>query len=84
MRGNILNNHAKNERGFTMKKHSLRRCAAAIAAFTVMAGAMPVIPFSASAAENIVTNSTFDNGTADWGIYKESGEIGRASCRERV
>ncbi len=58
-----------------MKKHSLRRCAAAIAAFTVMAGAMPVIPFSASAAENIVTNSTFDNGTADWGIYKESGGV---------
>ena len=56
-----------------MKKISIRRCAAALAACTVMASAMPVIPMSASAAENLISNSTFDKGVSDWGTYKESG-----------
>ena len=28
---------------------------------------------SASAAENLISNSTFDKGVSDWGTYKESG-----------
>lgn len=59
--------------GHTMKKFNFRRCAAAVAAFAVMASAMPSVPFAAEAAGNIIKNSTFDNGTAEWGTYKESG-----------
>lgn len=58
-----------------MKKNTLKRCVAAIAACTIMASAMPVVNFSGIAAENIITNSTFENGTTDWGIYKESGGV---------
>lgn len=57
-----------------MKKNTLKRCAAAIAACAVMASAMPVVPVSnIFAAENLVTNGEFNNGTTDWGTYKESG-----------
>lgn len=58
-----------------MKKNrnTFRRCVAAAASCVLMASAMPVIPFAASAAGNIISNSTFDTGTTDWGTYKESG-----------
>ncbi len=61
------------------RKHIFRRFAASVSAFTLMASAMPAIPFAASAASNInvniISNSTFDTGTTDWGIYKESGGV---------
>lgn len=56
-----------------MKKNTLRRCAAAVAACAVMASAMPLVPSMTFAAENLISNSTFDSGVADWGTYKESG-----------
>ncbi len=58
-----------------MKKNrnTFRRCVAAAASCVLMASAMPVIPFAVSAAGNIISNSTFDIGTTDWGTYKESG-----------
>ena len=57
-----------------MKKHYLKRCAAALAACSMMAAAIPNIPtVVASAAENIIKNSTFESGTTGWGTYKESG-----------
>ncbi len=65
-----------------MKKNTLKRCAAAIAACTIMASAMPAVDFSGIAAENIITNSTFDNGTTDWGVYKESGGVGSLSTKD--
>ena len=49
---------------------------AAFAVSTVMASALIAVPASnVSFAEytNIISNSTFDTGTKDWGIYKESG-----------
>ncbi len=55
------------------KKNIFRRCAAAAASCVLMAAAMPAIPFAASAAENLISNSTFDVGIKDWGTYKESG-----------
>lgn len=59
-----------------MKQKFFKRCTAALAACTLMAAAMPVAPYASFAAENIITNSTFDKGTTDWGIYKESGGAG--------
>lgn len=56
-----------------MKKNTLKRCMAAAASCVLMASAMPAIPFAASAVENLISNSTFDTGTTDWGTYKESG-----------
>lgn len=56
-----------------MKKHTLKRCAAAVAACAVMASALPMIPATTFAASNIISNSTFDSGTSGWGTYKESG-----------
>ena len=58
-----------------MKKNrnTFRRCVAAAASCVLMASAMPAIPFAVSAAGNIISNSTFDTGTTDWGTYKESG-----------
>lgn len=55
------------------KKHMFNRFTASVAVCTLMISAMPVIPFAVSAADNIITNSTFDKGTTDWGMYKESG-----------
>ncbi len=65
-----------------MKKNNFKRCAAAIAAAAVMATAMPVANFAVSAADNLITNSTFDSNTADWGIYKESGGVGSISVKD--
>ncbi len=35
--------------------------------------AAATVPTAAAAADNLITNSTFDSGTTDWAIYKESG-----------
>ncbi|MDY4414670.1 MAG: glycoside hydrolase family 9 protein [Ruminococcus sp.] len=48
-----------------------------IASVTLVSITMPVC--TANAADNIITNSTFDSGTTDWGIYKESGGKGTLS-----
>ena len=56
-----------------MNKKMLKRCAAVIAACTVMAAAVPVSSAPVFAAKNLISNSTFENGTKDWGTYKESG-----------
>lgn len=57
-----------------MKKRTFKRISAAFAACTVMASAMPVTSvMTASAAGNLISNSDFENGIADWGMYKESG-----------
>ena len=56
-----------------MKKHSLRRCLAAVAAITIMASAMPAVPFSSIAAGNLISNSDFSSGVKGWGTYKETG-----------
>ena len=57
-----------------MKTGKLRQLAAAIAACTVMASALPVIPAAVSAASKTIVNSNFDSGSYyGWGTYKESG-----------
>lgn len=58
-----------------MKKNLFKRCTAVLAMCGVMASAMPLtsVPAMAAVGQNIITNSTFDNGTTDWGTYKESG-----------
>lgn len=58
-----------------MKSKKFRKLAAAIAACTVMASALPAVPAVVSAASNIISNSTFDYGTSGWGTYKESGGV---------
>lgn len=58
-----------------MKSKKFRKLAAAIAACTVMASALPAVPAVVSAASNIISNSTFDSGTSGWGTYKESGGV---------
>lgn len=56
-----------------MKNLTIKRCAAVLAACTVVAAAMPYNGTSVIAAGNIISNSTFENGTSGWGTYKESG-----------
>ena len=56
-----------------MKNLTIKRCAAVFAACTVVAAAMPYNGTSVIAAGNIISNSTFENGTSGWGTYKESG-----------
>ena len=56
-----------------MKKHTFKRCAAAVASFAIMASAMPAIPFAAEAAGNIIKNSDFSTGVDKWDTYKETG-----------
>ena len=56
-----------------MKKINIKRCAAVFAACTVLAASMPYSSMPVIAAGNIISNSTFENGTAGWGTYKESG-----------
>ena len=56
-----------------MKKLNIKRCAAVFAACTVLAASMPYSSMPVIAAGNIISNSTFENGTAGWGTYKESG-----------
>jgi len=54
-----------------MTKKTFRRLAALISACTVLSAAVPAVP--AYAADNIITNSTFESGTSGWGTYKETG-----------
>ena len=61
------------ERESKMKNLTIKRCAAVLAACTVVAAAMPYNGTSVIAAGNIISNSTFENGTSGWGTYKESG-----------
>lgn len=56
-----------------MKKFFLKRCAAIFSVCSVMTSAMPVISVPVSAAQNIISNSTFDSGISGWSTYKESG-----------
>lgn len=57
-----------------MKKNYLKKGFAALASCVLMASAMPLVPMSnIFAAENLFTNGEFNNGTTDWGTYKESG-----------
>ena len=44
-------------------------CAMMLSAFPLSEGAM----MKADAAQNMISNSTFDTGTSGWGTYKESG-----------
>ena len=54
-----------------MTKKSIRRCAAIVSACTMLAAAVPSVPVYA--ADNIITNSTFESGTSGWDTYKETG-----------
>ena len=57
-----------------MKKKLLKRASAIVAACTMMATAMPVVSsMPAVAAGNLISNSDFETGIQDWGVYKESG-----------
>lgn len=57
-----------------MNKKLRLRMLSGLAALTLLAGtAQTVTPAVSFAANNLITNSTFDNGTKDWGTYKESG-----------
>lgn len=57
-----------------MKKQIFRRLAAIASACAVMAAAAPVYTVvPAVAASNLISNSTFESGTAGWVVYKESG-----------
>ncbi len=64
-----------------MKKHTLRKITAGLAACVLMASALPMTMLPSSAVE-LITNSTFDSGTTDWGIYKESGGVGSLSTED--
>lgn len=58
-----------------MKNCILKRFASVIAACAIIASAVSVMPISVSAANNIISNSTFDSGTTGWTTYKESGGV---------
>ncbi|MGN0606994.1 MAG: glycoside hydrolase family 9 protein [Oscillospiraceae bacterium] len=55
-----------------MKKNTFKRVAAVVSAALILTS-MPVVPLNISAANNMISNSTFESGTKDWGTYKESG-----------
>lgn len=50
-----------------------------VASVTLVSMTMPVCSVT-YASDNIITNSTFDSGIQDWGIYKESGGKGSLSA----
>ena len=56
-----------------MKKMTIKRCAAVLAACTVMAASAPAVSAPIMAAGNLISNSTFESGVSGWGTYKESG-----------
>lgn len=57
-----------------MKRKCKLRLLSGLAAIALLAGtAQAVVPTVGAAAENLISNSTFDTGTTDWAIYKESG-----------
>lgn len=63
-----------------MKRKLKLRLLSGMAAVALMAGtAQAVVPTAGAAADNLISNSTFDTGTTDWGIYKESGGAGTLS-----
>ena len=50
------------------------RLLSALAAVTLLTGTtQTMVPTVSFAAANLISNSTFDTGTTDWGTYKESG-----------
>jgi len=56
-----------------MKLKGFKKALSALIASLMLSSAIAVSNTSAENVENIITNSTFDTGTADWSIYKESG-----------
>lgn len=56
-----------------MRKHTFKRCAAALAACMMMASAMPVMTAPVMAAGNIIKNPDFESNTKGWGVYNETG-----------
>ncbi|WP_297956185.1 glycoside hydrolase family 9 protein [uncultured Ruminococcus sp.] len=58
-----------------MKKQVLKKCIASIAACSMMVTAVPLSAHPAEKGKNMITNSDFENGVQDWGIYKESGGV---------
>lgn len=56
------------------------RLLSALAAVTLLTGtAQTFAPSVGFAAANLISNSTFESGTTDWGIYKESGGAAKLS-----
>lgn len=60
-------------------KRKLKKQFAVLSAGAVLMSNVVSMPISAVDNENIITNSTFDSGSTDWGIYKESGGKGTLS-----
>lgn len=59
-----------------MRKNSLKRCAAVLAACASMVAALPLAQVSVAAASPLISNGTFEGSTSGWGMYKESGGAG--------
>ncbi len=62
-------------RGSNYMNHKImRRCLSALISGMLIASCgSAALPLSGNAAGNLIKNSTFENGTKDWGTYKESG-----------
>lgn len=58
-----------------VQKTFIRKCLAAAVSGVMLASACVVNTGSvtSNAAENLISNSTFESGTSGWGLYKESG-----------
>ena len=57
-----------------MNHKIMRRCLSALISGMLIASCgSAALPLSGNAAGNLIKNSTFENGTKDWGTYKESG-----------
>ena len=56
-----------------MKVKALKRALAALTASLMLSAGTTIMPFTSTAAKNIISNSTFESGTSGWAIYKESG-----------
>lgn len=66
-----------------MKAKGFKRATAVLAAAVVLTSALAATPMmSVSAANNLITNSTFDKGTSDWAVYKESGGAYKLSTED--
>ena len=66
-----------------MKKSIRSRMLSMLAACAMLTGAaQAVVPSVSFAAENLVSNSDFESGTADWAIYKESGGAAKLSTED--
>ncbi len=64
-----------------MKSKKLKKALSVFTASLMLSCVMPAFNVSAEdTVENIITNSTFDTSTADWGIYKESGGSAKLSA----